>query len=98
MKAPTQDIYGFGMVVFQIAAGGVIPYSHMDEGDAMAIKAADTDLSILLAQLPSSTPLLIRTVIIETTKLMPPDRASLGTIDEILRDLLRTLGAQTSSP
>ena len=86
------------MVVFQIAADGVIPYSHEDEGDAIAIKATDTDLSILLAQLPSSTPLPIRTVIIETTKLMPPDRASLDAIDEILRDLLRTLGAQASSP
>ena len=54
-KKPTQDIYSFGLVVYQIALDGKPPYEDAD--DIVEAKRTDTSLSILLSELPKDTPM-----------------------------------------
>src|SRR5690349_3217407 len=93
-KKPTIDIYGFGMVTFQIVVNGARPYDDISDG-VLEIKDADRNLVTLLSCLPSEAPTEFRTVIIKTAKFHPQDRASLGHVESILHDLLITLQPQT---
>src|SRR3954468_24566317 len=81
-KQFTQDIYSFGLVVYQIAANGAVPYQDAD--DVLAAKADDLDLKALLGKLPVDTPAIFKSIIVETSKLMPQERASLEAVDRIL--------------
>src|SRR3954452_6639167 len=83
-KQFTQDVYSFGLVTYQIAANGAVPYQ--DAGDVLEAKSADLELETLLKQLPVDTPIVFRSIIVKTTKLMPPERASLKEVDKILKD------------
>ncbi len=92
----TQDIFGFGLVTYQIANNGTTPYDSDEENfDILEARAADPELKTLLELLPPDTPAEIRQVIIITTKFMPTDRASLDEAEQIIRHLL---GAQPSQP
>lgn len=85
-KKPTQDIYGFGLVVYQIANNGKLPYE--DAEDVLKAKAADTNLSMLLGHLPPDTPRELCSIITETTKLMPTERAPMETVKQTLQGIL----------
>src|SRR4051794_32977802 len=82
-KQPTQDIYSFGLVTYQIAANGAVPYQ--DASDVLGAKAADLELKALLKLLPKDTPTMFRSIIVQTTKIMPPERVSLEAINQMLK-------------
>ena len=95
----TQDVFGLGLVTYQIANNGAIPYDSDEENfNVLEARAADPELKTILAQLPPDTPANIRQAIIITTRFMPTDRASLDEVEQILRQLLSTLPSQSSSP
>src|SRR4051794_23733901 len=84
-KKPTVDIYGFGMVTFQIAVNGAKPYEDEDvSGDVLKVKDTDRDLDKLLSCLPPDMPEEFRTVIVDTAKFLPQDRTSLDQAETIL--------------
>src|SRR3954470_20710339 len=83
-KKPTVDVYGFGMVTFQIVVNGTRPYDDVDE-DIIEVKDADRNLVRLLSYLPLDVPKELRTIIANTAKLLPQERSSLYHVESILR-------------
>ena len=95
----TQDIIGFGLVTYQIANNGAIPYASDDEDiNITEARVADPELKTLLAQLSPDTPAEIRQVITITTKLEPKDRAKLIEVEQILQYSFSALPSQPLSP
>jgi serine/threonine protein kinase len=87
-KKPNVDVYGLGLIVFQIAANGAKPYDYDGREAIFNAKAADFAMTSLLTGLPSDTPSGFQSVIIETTRFMPPDRKPLDYVERMLLDIL----------
>ena len=84
---PTKDNYSFGLFVWQVAKDGGVPYTILEEDDEVdldQIKHTDKELQILLDKLPEDIPEGFRTIIIETTKYAPEERAALATVKKIM--------------
>lgn len=86
-KAPKLDIYSFGLVVFQVATNGLIPYE--DEEDPFESKYHDTELKLLLEQIPKNTPVEFRNAIESTAKFKPPERATLDRVERMFLKYIR---------
>jgi serine/threonine protein kinase len=82
-KNQTRDIYSFGLVVYQIADNGNLPY-YEESNDIEKAKADDPELKTLLASLPPDTPACFPFIVTATAKRMPPERTALHLIQEIL--------------
>src|SRR4051794_38231757 len=85
---PTQDVYSFGLVTYQIVSNGTRPYEN--EYDVVQAKAVDSDLSKLFATIPIDAPQEFRRVIYETTRHMPFERSSLDEVERFLHNYIDT--------
>ena len=91
MKKPTQDTYGFGLVAYQIVADGQKPYDYETLKEILDAKAADRDLKALLGGLSADALRTLGPLVTAAAKYQPEDRASLDTLEGMLRDLARSL-------
>lgn len=83
-----QDVYSFGLTLWQTAMNGKVPYNSLSRSDIEFAKISDPNLIKLMRQLPSDTPPALRECIKVATKYMPSDRASLDELREMLLDLV----------
>ncbi|RUS22319.1 kinase-like domain-containing protein [Endogone sp. FLAS-F59071] len=86
-----QDVYSFGLFLWQVAMDGKGPYSGISRSDIEAAKTEDPELTKLMSQLLPDTPLALRKCIQEATKYMPLHRVSLNLLHEELTTLQRQL-------
>ena len=82
----TRDIYSYGLVIWQIAKNGKIPFEGMKIDEIDIAKCAGQDLVILLGELPEDTPAEIQKVITGTAKHVPSERVTLDDIKCILEE------------
>ena len=82
----TMDLYSYGLLVWQIAADGKIPFEDMDESEIDNGKKTGADIEILMNTLPNDTPTEIRRVITATVRNIPSKRASLSEIKNTLKE------------
>ena len=80
----TKDNYSYGIMVWQVAKDGEVPYCGRDARDIDSIKNQDRELNELLNDLPADTPDVFKDVIIAMTKYVPKDRASLACVREMM--------------
>lgn len=90
-----QDVYSYGLLLWQVAMDGKGPYSDLSRSDIEAAKTDDPGLTMLMNQLLPDTPLTLRRCIEATTKYMPPDRIYLGKLQNMLLDGLIALQRHT---
>jgi len=84
-----QDIYGVGIVFWQVAMNGKTPYNEaverrMRPAEIEEMRLRDNNLSILIGRLPREIEPSFKTIIQRSTKLMPKERIELNEIEIIL--------------
>lgn len=88
-RRPPQDVYGVGLIIWQVAMNGALPNHELSTKYKIESAKLDKDLGILLEKLPESTPKDVRDVIVQATRFLPSERASLAGIGASLKLSLR---------
>jgi hypothetical protein len=78
-KDTTQDVYSFGLVVFQIAANGAIPFRS---------ESSESHLPVQPMQLPTDIPGELLYIVTGTTSFIP---TALETVEQKLQGMLTRL-------
>ncbi|RUS15516.1 kinase-like domain-containing protein [Endogone sp. FLAS-F59071] len=63
-----QDVYSYGLTLWQIAMDGAVPFNGLSHSDIEIAKAEDSELNRLRSRLPSDMPPVLRYSIEVTTK------------------------------
>jgi hypothetical protein len=86
-KTPYLDIYSFGLVVFQVATDGMMPFE--DGGISIETGILTMAVTVLIGQLPGDTPVEFRRVMKSTTRFHPLARASLDRVEHTFWKYMR---------
>lgn len=81
---PENDKYSYGLLVWQIAKDGEVPFGELKRDEIKELKHADKNLDKLMNQLDRGTPEEFKTVIAATTRYNPKDRISLADVREMM--------------
>ncbi|RUP21057.1 kinase-like domain-containing protein, partial [Jimgerdemannia flammicorona] len=90
-RSTALDVYGVGLLVWQIATNGNMPYKNLSRSEMEDTKMNDPELHGLMKMLPSDTPVPVREFILKATRYMPQDRAPLSELIALLHTGLMAL-------
>jgi len=95
-QSSEQDVFGFGMLLWQVTMDGELPYADEIGPRLRAIEVEekrleDFNLEALMKKLPDDTNPELVNIIRNATKLIPSERATLDELDNSLRILLNNL-------
>src|SRR4051812_48576530 len=84
---PENDLYSYGLIVWQIAENGQVPFSDKEQDEIEVLKEDDGALELLLQDLSEECPEVIIEIISGTVKYAFDKRLPLSKVRSLLRSI-----------